>query len=304
MTKAVIPAAGLGTRFLPATKATPKEMLPVVDKPAIQYVVEEAVAAGLDRRLMVTGRNKRAARGPLRPRLGARGGAAGQGRRRRGWRGCRSRTTSPTCTTSGRATRAGSGTRCCAPTQHVGDEPFAVLLGDDLIDERDPLLVRDDRACSAARRQRRRADGGAARAGAPLRLRGRRGRPARRTSSAITDLVEKPAPTEAPSNLAVIGRYVLAPADLRGAPGHRSRGAAARSSSPTRCRRSRPRDGDGGGRHGVVFRGRRYDTGDRLDYLKAVVQLACERADLGPDFRAVAARATSRPWAPEPRGRP
>ena len=79
MTKAVIPAAGLGTRFLPATKATPKEMLPVVDKPAIQYVVEEAVAAGLDDVLMITGRSKRLHREPLRPGLRARGGAGRQG---------------------------------------------------------------------------------------------------------------------------------------------------------------------------------------------------------------------------------
>ena len=160
-TKAVIPAAGLGTRFLPATKATPKEMLPVVDKPAIQYVVEEAVAAGLTDVLMVTGRNKRALEDHFdrpwswswrwRPRA-TRALAASRESTRAG----------AACTTCGRATR-GARPRGAAPQQHVGDEPFAVLLGDDLIDRRATRCWPAHDAVQLRRRgQRRRAHGGAA----------------------------------------------------------------------------------------------------------------------------------------------
>ena len=177
VTKAVIPAAGLGTRFLPATKATPKEMLPVVDKPAIQYVVEEAVAAGLTDVLMITGRNKRPLEDHFDRNCGARGGAARPRATPSGSRRVRESSDLADCTTSARATRRASGHAVLCAARHVGDEPFAVLLGDDLIDARDPLLTTDDRGPRAARRQRRRADGGAARADPPLRLRRRRARP-------------------------------------------------------------------------------------------------------------------------------
>ncbi|KOU40630.1 UTP--glucose-1-phosphate uridylyltransferase, partial [Streptomyces sp. WM6378] len=141
ISKAVIPAAGLGTRFLPATKATPKEMLPVVDKPAIQYVVEEAVAAGLSDVLMVTGRNKRALEDhfdrnhELESALTRKGDAD---------RLAKVRESSDLATVhyvrQGDPKGLGHAVLCAAP--HVGDEPFAVLLGDDLIDARDPLLRR------------------------------------------------------------------------------------------------------------------------------------------------------------------
>src|SRR3954465_12484280 len=141
VTKAVIPAAGLGTRFLPATKATPKEMLPVVDKPAIQYVVEEAAAAGLDDVLMGTGR-KKPPQGDLldgnyerEPPLNRRGAAA---------RLAKVQQSSDLATMhyvrQGDPKGLGHAVLCAAP--HVGQEPFAVLLGDDLIDPRDPLLQR------------------------------------------------------------------------------------------------------------------------------------------------------------------
>ena len=156
VTKAVIPAAGLGTRFLPATKATPKEMLPVVDKPAIQYVVEEAAAAGLTDVLMVTGRNKRAARGPLRPQRRARGRAGGEGRRRPAGRRCSASTDLATVHYVRQGDPLGLGHAVLHGRRSTsGDEPFAVLLGDDLIDPRDPLLAHDDRGPRAARRQRR-----------------------------------------------------------------------------------------------------------------------------------------------------
>ena len=141
VTKAVIPAAGLGTRFLPATKATPKEMLPVVDKPAIQYVVEEAVAAGLDDILMITGRSKRALEDhfdrnyELEDTLRAKGDA-----------GRLSLVQEATDLATVHYVRQGEpkglGHAVLVAAQHVGHEPFAVLLGDDLIDVRDPLLAR------------------------------------------------------------------------------------------------------------------------------------------------------------------
>src|SRR5437867_262877 len=141
VTKAVIPAAGLGTRFLPATKATPKEMLPVVDKPAIQYVVEEAVAAGLDDVLMITGRSKVSIENhfdrayELEEALAAKGDAE---------RLAQVRESSDLATVhyvrQGDPKGLGHAVLCAA--QHVGDEPFAVLLGDDIIDSRDPLLTR------------------------------------------------------------------------------------------------------------------------------------------------------------------
>lgn len=141
ISKAVIPAAGLGTRFLPATKATPKEMLPVVDKPAIQYVVEEAVAANLSDVLMITGRNKRPLEDhfdrnyELESALTAKGDEA---------RLARVQESSDLATMhyvrQGDPRGLGHAVLCAEP--HVGDQPFAVLLGDDLIDPRDPLLGR------------------------------------------------------------------------------------------------------------------------------------------------------------------
>ncbi|MGW0935650.1 UTP--glucose-1-phosphate uridylyltransferase GalU [Streptomyces sp. NPDC002666] len=283
--KAVIPAAGLGTRFLPATKATPKEMLPVVDRPAIEYVVAEAVRSGLDDVLMVTGRNKRALedhfdRAYELEHLLELKGDSGKLRQVRE----SSELADVHYVRQGNPLGLGHAVLCAEP--HVGDAPFAVLLGDDLIDERDELLTRmlevqeqrggsvvalmeveDDRThlygCAAV---------------APL-------DDAAGDVLAVTDLVEKPEPGTAPSNLAVIGRYVLAPQIFeilrRTPPG---RGGEIQLTDALRQLALDP--GLGGSVHAVVFRGRRYDTGDRGDYLRAVVRLACEREDLGPDFRA------------------
>ncbi|MFG2561921.1 UTP--glucose-1-phosphate uridylyltransferase GalU [Streptomyces sp. NPDC048496] len=283
--KAVIPAAGLGTRFLPATKATPKEMLPVVDRPAIEYVVAEAVRSGLDDVLMVTGRNKRALedhfdRAYELEHLLELKGDLGKLRQVRE----SSELADVHYVRQGNPLGLGHAVLCAEP--HVGDAPFAVLLGDDLIDERDLLLARmlevqeqrggsvvalmeveDDRThlygCAAV------APSGDE-AGDVL---------------AVTDLVEKPEPGTAPSNLAVIGRYVLAPQIfeiLRKTPP--GRGGEVQLTDALRQLALDPTLG--GPVHAVVFRGRRYDTGDRGDYLRAVVRLACEREDLGPEFRA------------------
>ncbi|MGK5641221.1 UTP--glucose-1-phosphate uridylyltransferase GalU [Streptomyces sp. URMC 126] len=283
ISKAVIPAAGLGTRFLPATKATPKEMLPVVDKPAIQYVVEEAVAAGLTDVLMITGRNKR----PLEDHFD-RNYELEEALRRKGdaSRLARVQESSNLGTMhyvrQGDPKGLGHAVLCAAP--HVGNEPFAVLLGDDLIDERDALL---SRMVDIQRRS-----GGSVIAllevdPSQVHL---YGCAAVKPTDAedvveVTGLVEKPDPAEAPSNYAVIGRYVLDPAIfdvLRETPP--GRGGEIQLTDALQALAAAP--GLGGPVHGVVFKGRRYDTGDRGDYLRAIVRLACEREDLGPDFRA------------------
>ncbi|GAA3394684.1 UTP--glucose-1-phosphate uridylyltransferase GalU [Streptomyces roseoviridis] len=282
LTKAVIPAAGLGTRFLPATKATPKEMLPVVDKPAIQYVVEEAVAAGLSDVLMITGRNKR----PLEDHFD-RNYELEEALARKGdeERLAKVRESNDLATMhyvrQGAPRGLGHAVLCAAP--HVGDQPFAVLLGDDLIDPRDPLLAR-----MVEVRER---FGGSVIAlmevdPAQIHLYGCAavGPTTESDVVKVTGLVEKPEPAEAPSNLAVIGRYVLDPAVF----------AILRETGPGRGGEIQLTDAlqklvqderVGGPVHGVVFKGRRYDTGDRGDYLRAIVRLACEREDLGPDFR-------------------
>jgi UTP--glucose-1-phosphate uridylyltransferase len=279
----VIPAAGLGTRFLPATKATPKEMLPVIDKPAIQYVVEEAVAAGLDDVLMITGRNKRPVEDhfdrayELERALEVKGDEERLAAVR-----ASSELAAVHYVRQGDPRGLGHAVLCAAP--HVGAEPFAVLLGDDLIDPRDPLLARmievqnnfggsvvaliavdPDQihlyGCAATR---------------PL--------DGETDVVRVTDLVEKPAAESAPSNLAIIGRYVLAP-EIFGVlrdttPG---RGGEIQLTDALRVLAADP--SIGGPVHGVLFSGRRYDTGDRADYLRTIVKLACERDDLGPGFR-------------------
>ncbi|BAS16345.1 UTP--glucose-1-phosphate uridylyltransferase [Arthrobacter sp. Hiyo8] len=280
--KAVIPAAGLGTRFLPATKAMPKEMLPVVDQPAIQYVVEEAVKAGLGDVLMITGRNKRALedhfdRAPDlerslelkgdEARLDAVQHASGLGPIH--------------YVRQGEPKGLGHAVLCAK--QHVGDEPFAVLLGDDLIDESEELLstMIDVQAKT----------GGSVIALIEV-------EPSQISAYGCADitpiagedyvrvnsLVEKPSVDEAPSNLAVIGRYVLHPSvfDVLEETGPGRGGEIQLTDALQTLAKG---DGEGAGVYGVVFRGRRYDTGDKLSYLKAVITLASERAEFGEDLK-------------------
>ncbi|MBT2415441.1 UTP--glucose-1-phosphate uridylyltransferase GalU [Streptomyces sp. ISL-12] len=275
--KAVVPAAGLGTRFLPATKATPKEMLPVVDKPAIQYVVEEAAAAGLDDVLMITGRHKRAIEDhfdnalELEQTLAAKGDTVRLDAIRDP-----ARLAAVHHIRQGEPLGLGHAVLCAR--RHVGDQPFAVLLGDDLIGPRETLLSRmldvqgrhggsvvalmevpEDQihlyGCAAVAPS---GEDGVVR---------------------VTGLVEKPAPERAPSRYAVIGRYVLDPAVFgvleRTPPG---RGGEIQL---TDALQELAADGTV---HGVVFDGPRYDTGDKGEYLRTVVRLACERPDLGPAF--------------------
>ena len=281
ITKAVIPAAGLGTRFLPATKAMPKEMLPVVDKPAIQYVVEEAVAAGLNDVLMVTGRNKYALENhfdrvyELEATLENKGDHAKLQR-------VRESTNIADIHYFRQGDPMGLGHAVLQARMHVGHEPFAVLLGDDLIDERDPLLQRMIEEAS-----KRNASVVALLEVDPDQIHLYGAAKVEATDEddvvRVTGLVEKPSKENAPSNLAIIGRYVLKP-EIFPILEHTKPGKGGEIQL-TDALEEMAGAAWTGGVYGVVFRGRRYDTGDKIDYIKAIVQLASERDDLGPELR-------------------
>ena len=282
LTKAVVPAAGLGTRFLPATKATPKEMLPVVDKPAIQYVVEEAAAAGLDDVLLITGRSKRSIEDhfdrayELEEALAAKGDEAGL---------ALVRESSDLANVHYVRQGAPLGLAVLCAALHVGDQPFAVLLGDDFIHPEDGLLQR----MLEVRAQY----GGTVLALMEVGI--------DQVSSygvaaiepmddddvvKVTGLIEKPAPADAPSNWIVIGRYVCDPSlfdVLRETPPGRGGEIQLTDALQVLAQRD-PADGAGGGVRGVLFRGRRYDTGNKIDYLRTLVQFACERPDVAGEF--------------------
>jgi UTP--glucose-1-phosphate uridylyltransferase len=285
VTKAVVPVAGRGTRFLPATKATPKVMLPVVDKPAIQYVVEEAVAAGLSDVLLITGDGQGSISDhfdrahALEAQLAARGN-------HRALADVRAPAELASVTYVRQDSPRGLGHAVLCAAAHVGDEPFAVLLGDDLIDVKEDLLSR----MIAARRRY----GGSIVALMEV--------PADQVSAygcaafkptddpdvvAVTDLVEKPDPSEAPSNWIVIGRYICDPtvfAVLRETPPGRADEIQLTDALRTLAIAEPDNCADGGGVHGVLFRGRRYDTGNKQDFLRTTVEFACARPDLAEEF--------------------
>lgn len=279
--KAVIPAAGLGTRFLPATEAMPKEMLPVVDKPAIQYVVEEAVGAGIHDILVIIGRNKNAISDHFDsvPELEVK-------LQQKGDHGRLERVMKSSDLADIHFVRQGEpkglGHAVLRARTHVGDSSFAVLLGDDLIDESESLLAE-----MIAAHERTGAAVIALMEVDPEQIH-LYGAAAIESADddgvvAVTGLVEKPAAADAPSNLAVIGRYVLPPAifDVL----ERTEPGKGGEIQLTDALQELAADVEGPGVVGVVFRGRRYDTGDRVDYIKAIVQLAVDRDDLGADLR-------------------
>jgi UTP--glucose-1-phosphate uridylyltransferase len=282
ITKAVIPAAGLGTRFLPATKAMPKEMLPVVDKPAIQYVVEEAVAAGLHDVLMVTGRNKYALENhfdrvyELEATLERKGDHAKL-------KQVNESTNIADIHYFRQGDPMGLGHAVLQARMHVGHEPFAVLLGDDLIDRRESLLSR-----MIAEQAKRRASIVALLEVDPDQIHLYGAAAVEPTEEEdvvrITGLVEKPSKETAPSNLAIIGRYVLRP-EVFSVLQHTDPGKGGEIQLTDALQKMAGAPEWTGGVYGVVFRGRRYDTGDKIDYIKAILQLACEREDLGPELR-------------------
>ncbi|MCW3816295.1 UTP--glucose-1-phosphate uridylyltransferase [Micromonospora sp. DR5-3] len=280
--KAVIPAAGLATRFLPATKAVPKELLPVVDRPVLQYIVEEAAQAGLTDVLLVTGRGKTSMvdhfdrRPDLEARLESKPELLEAVRRPEEL---------AEIYTCRQPEQLGLGHAVGYAESHVGDQPFAVLLGDEFVKMDEPLLP------------------------AMLELQARTGgivlaffevdpadtkrygiasvEPAEPEFNDIADIVkvtgmvEKPKPEDAPSNLAVLGRYVLPgrifDAIRRTEPGS---GGEIQLTDAMEILRN-----EGVPVHAIIYRGTRYDTGMPLGYLQTVVQIAAEREDLGAEFR-------------------
>jgi len=273
----------MGTRFLPATKATPKEMLPVIDTPAIHYVVEEAVTAGIDNVLLVSGRGKRSIEDyfdkniELEHALEAKGDQAGLAKVR-----ASTNLAAIHYVRQGQARGLGHAVLCAA--EHVGDAPFAVLLGDDFIHPEDLLLRR-----MIDVRQRY---GGSVVALMEVdpELVSSYGVVAFKPADdddvvRVTDMVEKPSVGDAPSNWIIIGRYVcdpeIFPVLRETAPG---RGGEIQLTDALKALVDRSEAGDGGGVHGVLFSGRRYDTGNKLDYLRTQVQFACERPDIAPEF--------------------
>ena len=276
--KAVFPAAGLGTRFLPATKAQPKEMLPLVDKPTIQYVVEEAVASGLNELVLVTGRNKRAiedhfdAAFELEYYLQDRGKTEEL---------AQIKTISELATVSyvRQKEPLGLGHAILCARTLVGDEPFGVFLGDDIIVSRTPCMrqlldvyTRYQGPVVAVMR-------------IPGPDIGRYGvitpKPLGGNVYEVLDMVEKPAPADAPSDLAIIGRYVLTPDlfPILAETTPDSRGEVQLTNGLRTLQQRRPI-------YAVEFEGTRYDTGDKLGFLKATVAFALARPDLADDFRA------------------
>ena len=276
--KAVIPAAGLGTRFLPATKAQPKEMLPVVDKPAIQYVVEEAVRSGIDDILIITGRGKRSLEDhfdrsvELEAELHAKGkddeldevlrlaDLADIHYVRQG-------------------EPLGLGHAVNVARKHVGDHPFVVMLGDDIMDDRSTVLqemidVHEERQASVVVCKEFPPD--------QISLYGCvEYEPAGDRLLAIKSIIEKPPPDEAPSSYAVLGRYVFTPGIFDALdqvkPG---RGGEIQLTDAIQVLLGTEDV------FGYTFVEGRYDVGNKLDYLRATVELALAREDLGPEFRA------------------
>ena len=277
--KGVFPAAGLGTRFLPATKAQPKEMLPIVDKPTIQYVVEEAVASGLSEIVIVTGRNKRAiedhfdAAFELEYYLNDRGKVDEL---------AQIKTISELASVSyvRQKEPLGLGHAILVARPLVGDEPFGVFLGDDIIGQASTPCMRQlldvfERyghpvlAIERVPRDRIQQYGVIA------------GRNVGGNVWQIDDLVEKPPPQDAPSDLAIIGRYVLTPDifPILAETAADKRGEIQLTDALRTLRKRRPM-------YAVAFEGKRYDTGDKLGFLKATVEFALARPDLADEFRA------------------
>ena len=276
--KAVFPAAGLGTRFLPATKAQPKEMLPLVDKPIIQYVIEEAVAAGLTNIIIVTGRGKNAIEDhfdtsyELEKLLEARGKSDLLEQVRA--------ISNITVSYVRQGETLGLGHAVLVAKDLVGDEPFAVLLGDDVIDSAVPCMKqmvdvferKGDPVIAVYKVPRDEIDAYGVIDGVAD--------PEDDRVYRIRDLVEKPAAAAAPSDLAIIGRYILTP-DIFEALERTPRDAAGEVQLTNGIRALKDRRA----LYGYRFEGVRHDAGNKLGFLKATVEFALKRQDLGGPFR-------------------
>jgi UTP--glucose-1-phosphate uridylyltransferase len=280
----VITAAGMGTRFLPASKAQPKEMLPLVDTPAIQYVVEEAIAAGLEDVLIITSRGKRSLEDHFDRSFELEHHLAEKGKHDL-LAQVRAIADIADIHYVRQKEARGLGHAVSVAAEHVGDQPFALLLGDDIMRAESPLL-RDMLAAHTARGASVLAlkrvpkedvalygcadveavDGGPVVDGSLVQVRG---------------VVEKPEPAAAPSDLAVMGRYVLTPRIFE----------CLERTEPGRGGEIQLTDGiallmEEEPVYGVVFETGRFDAGDKLGYLKANIELALERSDLGPPLLA------------------
>ena len=276
--KAVIPAAGLGTRFLPATKAQPKEMLPVVDKPAIQYVVEEAVRSGIDDILIITGRGKKAIEDHFDRSVELEADLHAKGK------------DSLLAEVLDLANLAdihyvrqgealGLGHAVATARKHVGDQPFAVMLGDDIMDEHSTVLSEMIDA-----HQRTGAGAVVAVKKFPLEEISAYGAIAYEEAGdrllKVKSIVEKPKPEDAPSGWGVMGRYVFT-AEIFESIDRTKPGAGGEIQLTDAIGGLLPhRDV-----YGYTFDEGRYDIGSKLDYLRATVELALARDDLGPEFR-------------------
>jgi UTP--glucose-1-phosphate uridylyltransferase len=275
--KAVFPVAGLGTRFLPVTKASPKEMLPIVDKPLIQYAVEEAVASGITHMVFITGRNKRAIEDHFDKAYELETELEERGRHNLL---DQVRDVLPkhiSCTYVRQSEALGLGHAVLCARAVVGTEPFAVILADDLIDAKVPVLKQMVERFEQERRT--------IVAVQPIPIEDSRsygiikGEPAGERIYKMTGIVEKPHPEVAPSNLAVVGRYILTPAVMdtleRVIPG--AGGEIQLTDAIATVLRSE-------GAFGYEFEGRRFDCGSKLGYLEANVMYALKHPEVGKEF--------------------
>jgi UTP--glucose-1-phosphate uridylyltransferase len=280
--KAVLPVAGLGTRFLPATKAQPKEMLPIVDKPLVQYAVEEVRASEIPLVIFVTGRGKNAIENHFDVSYELENELAGRGKQELREQ-MRSISSLLEIIYLRQKVPLGLGHAILTTRELVDDEPFAVLLSDDVIDARVPCLkqmiqVYEEFGSSVVALQRvpkKHVSNYGVIRGSAVRNKHWEGR-----LFNVDDLVEKPKAQDAPSDLAIIGRYILTPGIFRELAATK-RGAGGEIQLTDGLRRLR----DSEPIYGYIFEGRRYDAGDKLGFLKATVEMALKRPDMGRDFR-------------------
>jgi UTP--glucose-1-phosphate uridylyltransferase len=278
VTKAVIPAAGLGTRFLPATKAQPKEMLPVVDKPAIQYVVEEAVRAGIDDILIITGRGKRTLEDHFDRNFELEYYLAQRGKDEQ-LAEVQALADMADIHYVRQGEPLGLGHAVSVARKHVGANPFVVLLGDDIMDQRSQVLEgmidtyeqygRSVVALSEFPPEEISSYGCV------------KPEPINDTLVRVLDIVEKPSAAEAPSNLAVMGRYVFTPEIFEALDR-----VAADDNGEFQLTDAIALLIEEQAVYGYCFTLGRYDIGKKLDYLRATVEMAIDREDLGPEFAA------------------
>lgn len=279
--KAIIPAAGLGTRFLPATKAMPKEMLPIIDKPGIQYIVEEAVASGIEDILIVTGKGKRAIEDHFDNYY-----ELEENLRRQGKMDLLSEVLKPSELTDIHYIRQkepkGLGHAIWCARKFIGNEPFAVLLGDDIVQSPGQPCLKQmmdvyDEVQGSVLAVKRVPDEEVSRYGIvdpdPSRDIGEK-------VLKVRGVVEKPSPDKAPSNVAIIGRYILTPAifDLLETQNTGAGGEIQLTDAISRLLATESV-------FAYNFEGVRYDTGEKLGYLKTIIDFALERPDLKEQVR-------------------